>query len=32
MVMTHGAIRLLRKSAAGRIVNVTTVAVRSACR
>lgn len=27
MVLTHGAIRLLRKSPAGRIVNVTTVAV-----
>jgi 3-oxoacyl-[acyl-carrier protein] reductase len=27
MLLTHGAIRLLRKSAAGRIVNVTTVAV-----
>jgi 3-oxoacyl-[acyl-carrier protein] reductase len=27
MVLTHGAIRLLRKSTAGRIVNVTTVAV-----
>jgi len=27
MLLTHGAIRLLRKSGAGRIVNVTTVAV-----
>ena len=27
MLLTHGAIRLLRKSAAGRIVNITTVAV-----
>ena len=27
MVLTHGAIRLLRKSTAGRIVNITTVAV-----
>ena len=27
MLVTHGAIRLLRKSTAGRIVNVTTIAV-----
>ena len=27
MLLTHGAIRLLRKSSAGRIVNVTTIAV-----
>lgn len=27
MLLTHGAIRLLRKSRAGRIVNVTTIAV-----